>query len=87
MEAALLAQLRGGVDRAMRDAQLLEDAMAGPGTKDRLLLNRVIRYHWDKAHMNNVKGAYRQRFHQDLEKRIKGETSGHYESLLVACLY
>lgn len=79
-------QLRGGVDRAMRDATMLEDAMAGAGTKDRLLLNRVIRYHWDKNHMANVKGAYKQRFKRDLGARIKGETSGHYEAVLIACL-
>lgn len=79
-------QLRGGVDRAMRDANMLENAMSGAGTKDRLLVNRVVRCHWDKNHMANVKGAYKQRYRKDLATRIKGETSGDYESLMVACL-
>ena len=70
----------------MRDAILLEETMAGAGTKDNLLVNRVIRAHWDRNHMSQVKGAYRARFHKDLASRIKGETSGDYEKLMVACI-
>jgi annexin A7/11 len=86
MEAALLYQLHTGTDKAMRDAMLLEDAMAGVGTQDALLTNRVIRIHWDKNHMNNVKGAYQHKYHKSLVNRIKGESSGVYERLLVAAL-
>ena len=86
MEDALIYQLRTGVDKAMRDAQLLEDAMSGMGTKDRLLVNRVVRVHWDKNHMNQVKGAYQARFKTSLTNRIRGETSGDYETLMCACL-
>ena len=57
MELALLQQLRTGTDKAMRDAMLLEDAMHGLGTKDHLLVNRVVRIHWDKNHLQQVKGA------------------------------
>jgi annexin A7/11 len=86
MELALLQQLRTGTDRAMRDALLLEDAMAGMGTEDRLLVNRVVRIHWDRNHMQQVKGAYQARFHKSVVQRVKGETSGDYERLMVACL-
>ena len=86
MEDALLQQLRTGTDRAMRDALLLEDAMEGTGTKDHLLVNRVVRIHWDRNHMEQVKGAYQHRFHRSLTSRIRGETSGDYERLLCACL-
>ena len=86
MEGALLQQLRTGTDKAMRDAMLLEDAMAGVGTKDHLLSNRVVRIHWDKNHMQQVKGAYQHKYRQSLVHRIKGETSGDYERLMVACL-
>ena len=85
METALIHQLRTGTDKAMRDAQLLEDTMAGMGTKDSLLTQRVIRAHWDRDHMNQVKGAYKHKFHKTLVSRIKEETSGDYEKLLVAC--
>jgi annexin A7/11 len=86
MEDALLHQLRTGTDRAMRDALLLEQAMAGAGTEDRLLVNRVVRIHWDRNHMEQVKGAYQHHFHRSLTSRIRGETSSHYEQLLCACL-
>jgi annexin A7/11 len=86
MEAALLHQLRTGTDKAMRDAMLLEGAMAGAGTHDALLTNRVIRMHWDRNHMNNVKGAYQHKYHRSVVSKIKSETSGDYEKLLVAAL-
>jgi annexin A7/11 len=86
MEHALLHQLRTGTDKAMRDALLLEDAMAGIGTADHLLVNRVVRIHWDRNHMEQVKGAYQHHFHRSLTSRIRGETSGDYEKLMCACL-
>jgi annexin A7/11 len=86
MEHALLYQLRTGVDKPMRDALLLEEAMHGFGTKDALLTNRIVRIHWDRNHLNQVKGAYQHQFHKGLVQRVKGETSGDYERLLVACL-
>jgi annexin A7/11 len=86
MEDALIHQLRTGTDRAMRDALLMEEAMAGPGTKDMLLTNRIVRCHWDRYHMEQVKAAYQHRFNKSLINRVKGETSGDYEKLLVACL-
>lgn len=86
MEDALIHQLRTGTDRAMRDALDLEAAMAGMGTKDHLLVNRVVRIHWDRNHMQQVKGAYQHKFHKSLAQRIRGETSGDYERLMLACL-
>jgi annexin A7/11 len=86
MEDALLYQLRTGTDKAMRDAMLLEDAMAGAGTKDALLTQRVVRIHWDRNHMQQVKGAYQAKYRRSLTSRIRGETSGDYEKLLCACL-
>ncbi|KAH6635122.1 annexin-like protein [Chaetomium sp. MPI-SDFR-AT-0129] len=86
MEDALLFQLRSGVDKYMHHAALLEDAMAGAGTKDYLLVSRVVRFHWDRNHMANVVGAYEKRYHRSLSSRIKGETSGDYERLMLACI-
>ncbi|KAJ9138335.1 Annexin [Pleurostoma richardsiae] len=86
MEDALLFQLRHGADRYMHQAQLLEDAMAGAGTKDHLLVSRVVRAHWDRSNMANVRGAYEKRYRRNLASRIKGETSGDYERLLLACI-
>jgi len=86
MEDALLYQLRHGLDKYMHQAQLLEDAMAGMGTKDLLLVSRVVRSHWDRSNMANVRGAYEKRYHRNLASRIKGETSGDYERLMLACI-
>ncbi|KAI8635111.1 hypothetical protein F5Y19DRAFT_59 [Xylariaceae sp. FL1651] len=86
MQDALLFQLRNAVDKYMHAAALLEDAMAGLGTKDHLLVSRVVRYHWDRQTMENIKGAYKQRYKTSLATRIKGETSGDYERLMVACV-
>ncbi|KAL1840662.1 hypothetical protein VTJ49DRAFT_212 [Mycothermus thermophilus] len=86
MEDALLFQLRNAVDKYMHHATLLEAAMAGAGTKDYLLVSRIVRYHWDPNHMANVRAAYEKRYHRSLASRIKGETSGDYERLMLACI-
>ena len=84
MKQALIVMVRAASDPAMRDAIGLEECMAGPGTKDDMLVSRVVKIHWDRNHTGQVKGAYKARFKRDLVGRIKGETSGDYEKLLVA---
>ncbi|KAL4882634.1 hypothetical protein BJY04DRAFT_186603 [Aspergillus karnatakaensis] len=86
MKDALLHIVRTAVDPALRDAILLEECMKGMGTKDERLVVRVVRLHWDRNHLQNVKGAYQRMYKQDLIKRVKGETSGDYQRLLVAML-
>lgn len=86
MEGALVQMLRGAMDPAMRDAVLLEDCMAGAGTKDEKLVVRVVRVHWNRDHKEQVKRAYRVKFGKDLVQRVRGETSGDYQRLMVALL-
>lgn len=43
------------------------------GTKDTLLVQRVVRVHWNRAHMDQVKRAYAHRYKKDLIQRVKGE--------------
>ncbi|KAK2596193.1 hypothetical protein QQS21_006398 [Conoideocrella luteorostrata] len=86
MQDALLFQLRHATDKYMHAAELLEESMAGMGTKDHLLVARVVRFHWDHTMLSNVKAAYQQRFGRSLGARIKGETSGDYEKLMLACI-
>ena len=86
MKEALLHALDGAVDRAARDAHLLEASMAGMGTKDERLCYRVVRMKWDRNHVRAVQDAYRRIYGKDLIQRIKGETSGDFERVLVACL-
>ena len=78
--------LAAAEDRAKHDAHLLEDAMKGLGTKDDLLVNRVVRIHWERSRMQQCRAAYKHFFRQELSLRIKGETGGDYERLMVACV-
>lgn len=85
MHDALLRILRLAEDRAMADAEGLEAAMKGAGTKDRLLVNRLVRLHWQRDHFGQVKGAYKVMMKgKELVKRVEGETSGDYKKLMVA---
>ncbi|CAO1603374.1 hypothetical protein XANCAGTX0491_006962 [Xanthoria calcicola] len=86
MEDALVRMVRTGADKAMRDAIALEECMAGPGTKDERLTTRITAIHWDRAHAGQVRGAYKHRYKKDLISRIRGETSGDYERILVAMM-
>lgn len=86
MEDALLLILSRANNRAMSDAEQLEATMAGIGTKDELLVNRVVRVHWNRQHLEAVKMAYKSKYKKDLVSRIKGETRGDYERLMVACV-
>jgi annexin A7/11 len=88
MKDALLLIVQRAADRAMSDAVQLEAAMSGPGTKDVLLVQRVVRVHWNHAHKDQVKKAYAFRFKRDLIQRVKGEIhfDKHYEGVLVSCL-
>ena len=84
MAAALVYIVKGALNKAERDAELLEDSMAGLGTKDELLISRLVRAHWDKGYFATVKMAYAAFYKRDLTKRVKGETSGDYGKMMVA---
>jgi annexin A7/11 len=84
MEGALLFIIEGAIDKPARDATLLEDSMKGLGTQDELLISRLIRAHWDKAHFLRVKQAYHSIYGRDLTSRVRGDTSGDYGRLMVA---
>jgi annexin A7/11 len=86
MEDALSLLLARAINRPEAEAVRLEDAMAGLGTKDDLLVQRVVRCHWDQAFMRQVSDAYKRKYGKTLVKRIEGETRGDYERLMVACV-
>lgn len=86
MEDVLVQMVRCGTDRAMRDAINIENAMAGAGTHDDMLVTRIVKLHWNQAHLQQVKGAYKVKYRQDLIARVRGETSGDYERCLIAML-
>jgi annexin A7/11 len=84
MRDSLRLMAARAVDPIKSDADQLEDSMKGMGTKDELLVTRLVRVHWNREHFRQVKAAY-QRFHRkDLLHKISGETSGDEKKLLVA---
>ncbi|KAF5367590.1 hypothetical protein D9757_010641 [Collybiopsis confluens] len=66
-----------------RDVKLLEATMKGMGTKDDLLLRRLVRLHWDQNHFAAVKRAYERKYKKSLEARVAGETSGDLKKVCV----
>lgn len=81
--------LNGALNRPMRDALLLRQAIAetAPG-KDRveLLISRVVRIHWEPKHMERVKMEYFKRYksdvRSDLEREVKGEVAGFLGAMM-----
>lgn len=86
MEDALRLLVARAENRPLAEAVRLEESMAGMGTKDNLLVMRVVRCHWDQGFMAAVNQAYKTHYKKDLVKRIEGETSRDYEKLMVACV-
>ncbi|KAF2424469.1 Annexin [Tothia fuscella] len=84
MQSALLLMLNRAVDRVKCDADGLEDSMKGMGTKDELLVNRLVRVHWNREHLRQVNVAYKQFYKKNLVDRVKSETSGDYKALVTA---
>ena len=82
----ILHILNGVLNKPARDAKLLEMSMKGVGTRDDLLIARLIRIHWDPEHMQAVKEAYKEKYGMTLRERIQGDTSGDYQTFLVAML-
>uniref|UniRef100_A0A0N4Z1U3 Annexin n=1 Tax=Parastrongyloides trichosuri TaxID=131310 RepID=A0A0N4Z1U3_PARTI len=70
------------VPPAEYDAQELHKAMAGLGTKESVLIEILCSR--TNAQINEIKNVYQQKYKRDLEKDIKGDTSGYFERILVS---
>ncbi|KAM6899815.1 annexin A2 isoform 1-T1 [Xenentodon cancila] len=66
------------------EAQRLQQAMAGLGTDEETLIE-ILSTRSGKQ-LQEISAAYRQLFKKDLEKELRGETSGDFSKLLVALL-
>jgi annexin A7/11 len=86
MQHALLLMIARGVDRVKADADGLEESMKGMGTKDIMLINILVRVHWNKSHFRQVKAAYQQFYKQQLQDRVSNETSSKYRDLMVGLI-
>ncbi|KAK5136697.1 hypothetical protein LTR08_002350 [Meristemomyces frigidus] len=84
MEDALCFIVGAAEDPAKHDADLLEDAMRGLGTNDQALIRRIVMIHWSPDRLHQCKAAFRHFYKKDLGDRIRGETKGDYEKLMLA---
>ncbi|KAG9231249.1 putative Annexin A1 [Amylocarpus encephaloides] len=76
----LLAHILNGViNKPVRDALLIHHALSASKSdniRTELLISRLVRYHWDRPHMENVKREYRNRYGVDMQKAVKEGTRG-----------
>lgn len=86
MEQALMYIVCAAEDPAKHDADLLEDAMRGLGTNDHALIRRIVMIHWNPDRLQQCKAAYKHFYKRELAERIRSETSGDYEKLMLACI-
>ncbi|CAI7672943.1 unnamed protein product [Penicillium bialowiezense] len=68
--------LNGAINRPMRDALLLHQALRESRSgreRSELLISRLVRLHWEPRHLALVKTEYRRRYHERLEEAIAEE--------------
>ncbi|KAF6826066.1 annexin ANXC4 [Colletotrichum musicola] len=78
----LLAHILNGViNKPVRDALLVHHALTA-SRKDELrrelLISRLVRFHWDRQHLEAVKRAYRERYGRDMQDSVREATSGEW---------
>ncbi|KAH8690498.1 hypothetical protein BGW36DRAFT_364074 [Talaromyces proteolyticus] len=72
----LVHVLNGAINRPMRDALLLHQAIreSRPGKeRSELLISRLVRLHWEPKHLELVKEEYRHRYKERVEEAIAQE--------------
>lgn len=72
----LVHVLNGAINRPMRDALLLHQAIheSRPGKeRSELLISRLVRLHWEPRHLELVKEEYRHRYREIVEEAIAKE--------------
>ncbi|KAI6479131.1 hypothetical protein MCOR11_011822 [Pyricularia oryzae] len=74
----LLAHILNGViNKPVRDALLLHHALTASKRDDlrrELLTSRLVRFHWDRHHLADIKVAYRERYGKDLQEAVRDAT-------------
>ncbi|KAI9927912.1 hypothetical protein ASPWEDRAFT_42052 [Aspergillus wentii DTO 134E9] len=71
--------LNGAINRPMRDALLLHQALRESRSgkeRSELLISRLVRLHWEPRHLERVKSEFRKRYRERLEEAIAVEVLG-----------
>lgn len=78
----LLAHILNGViNKPVRDALLVHHALSlskSDSIRTELLISRLVRYHWDRPHMELVKKEYRTRYGIDMQVAVREGTRGEW---------
>ncbi|EKD16942.1 uncharacterized protein L3040_006228 [Drepanopeziza brunnea f. sp. 'multigermtubi'] len=78
----LLAHILNGViNKPVRDALLVHHALTlsrSDAIRTELLISRLVRYHWDRPHLEAVKREYRNRYGVEMQKAVREGTKGEW---------
>jgi len=80
----MAAHNKSSYNDPVADAATLYKSMKGLGTDDNTLIGVITTR--SRRHLQAVKAVYPQNHKNTLEKDIKGDTSGHYEDILLAMI-
>ncbi|KAK6603583.1 annexin ANXC4 [Botrytis cinerea] len=76
----LLAHILNGIiNKPVRDALLVHHALTlstRDPLKTELLISRLVRYHWDRKHLEEVKREYRDRYGIDMQDAVRDGVRG-----------
>ncbi|KAI9848341.1 MAG: hypothetical protein M1838_000557 [Thelocarpon superellum] len=76
--------LNGLINRPVRDALLLHQAIEETGKeRTELLISRLVRYHWDRPHLERVKQEFRARYGEELATALAESTKGDFGEFCV----
>ncbi|KAH0556286.1 hypothetical protein GP486_005789 [Trichoglossum hirsutum] len=77
--------LNGIINAPVRDALLLHQAITESSrqTRDELLISRLVRYHWDRQHLERVKAEFRSRYGKELATTIAENLTGSFGLFMV----
>lgn len=84
----LLHILNGAVNKPLRDAKLLDQAITAVLEQDRedLLISRATRIHWDPQYLQQVKRVFKKKYRVEMGKRVREATRGSYMEFLLRML-
>ncbi|GJC82804.1 annexin A7 [Colletotrichum liriopes] len=81
-QGELLAHILNGViNKPVRDALLVHHALTASRKDDlrrELLISRLVRFHWDRHHLEAIKRAYRERYGRDMQEAVREGTNGEW---------
>ena len=73
--------LNGVINKPVRDALLVHHALSlskSDSIRTELLISRLVRYHWDRPHMEAIKREFRTRYGVEMQTAVRDGTRGDW---------